>query len=120
MLTGNILLISSSKQNLKKNIWDFVKGKPEKNETIYKTIKREVKEEININIDISCLQYCCSQNSKRKKIFLYYYYLDNDFSNFKENREIYKIKYFNIKNIPNISKNQRLLLTDILIKFNKY
>jgi 8-oxo-dGTP pyrophosphatase MutT (NUDIX family) len=111
-----VLLICSSKNNYNLGIWDFVKGKIEQAETEIECLVRECEEEINLKINTNLLQYCGSQNSKRKLVKLWYYNL-NDYPDFKINNEVYKMQFFNIRKLPAISPNQRLFITKIMERF---
>ena len=117
-----ILLIKSSKNSKE---WNFIKGKIENNETILNCIGREVFEEIGIIIDNKDLDInygMIKQNSKRKNIVLFF--INWDKYQIKKYRlsynEVYQINFFNINNLPLISKNQRKIVTEIHKRFNKY
>jgi len=111
-----ILLMCASKTKFNENTWDFIKGKIEHDETEIECLVRECKEEVNLDIDTSLLQYCDSQNSKRKLVKLWFYNL-NDYPDFETNNEVYKLQFFNIRDLPDISPNQRLFITKIMERF---
>jgi len=113
----DILLMKSSKGSL---IYNFVKGKIEKDETILECVKREVLEEIGININPFDLEYIVNQNNKRKNIGLYFINWES-YMNIKmvyAFNEVYTTKWFNISNLPIIAKNQNKIITRILERFN--
>ena len=112
-----ILLYKSSKNSV---VYNFVKGKPLNNkETIENTIKREVKEEIGVSISKKDLETYFFHTSPKKDIGLY----TINFEKYKKKKivvdksEIHSVKWFNIKKLPEISKNQKMFITDIMIKF---
>jgi len=101
-----ILLMRSSKHSKE---WNFIKGKIEYNENIVNCIQREVLEEIGIQIDMNNLDInygLIKQNTKRKNIGLFFINWDKyQFKNYRLSyNEVYQIKFFNINNLPLISK----------------
>lgn len=111
----SILLSKSSK----KSDYGFVKGKIDFAETPQECAVREVYEEIGVLIDITDLESFVFQKNQNKDIGLFYIHWDKYIDkNFKLNqKELYSLKWFNIKKIPKVSKNQRKTITDILIRF---
>lgn len=113
----SILLSKSSK----KSDYGFVKGKIDFGETPKEAAVRETFEEIGISIDIDDLEGFVFQHNSRKDIGLYYInwekYNSTDFK--LDPRELYSVEWFNLSNLPKVSKNQRLILTDLFVKFNK-
>jgi 8-oxo-dGTP pyrophosphatase MutT (NUDIX family) len=103
------------------HFYSFVKGKIEKNETKKECCQREVEEEIGVKISSYDLEYSVKQKNRKKDIILFYInwdkYIDCPF--ILEEKEVYEVKWFNIKRMPSISKNQRLILTDIKVRFDK-
>jgi len=114
----SILLMKSSPNVIQ---YDFVKGKIEIGETFKECCLREVKEEIGISILEEDLENFIEQLNKRKNIRLYYInwdkYIKTPFV--LDNREVYRVEWFNLNRMPEVSKNQRLILTDINLRFNK-
>jgi 8-oxo-dGTP pyrophosphatase MutT (NUDIX family) len=99
-----------------KSSWNFFKGKIEHNETIVDTVIRELKEETNISISSSILEQYFFQTNKRKDIgiFLVDWNVIDASEMILDKKEIYSAKWFNIKDEIRISKNQSLILFDIL------
>ncbi len=121
LFTEDGVAIMLSKSSSGMEAYDFVKGKIEEDETPIECCCREVYEEIGIVIQGEDLEELVIQKNPKKDIGLYfinwgkYIYdvmeLDND--------EIYSITWFNISDLPEVSKNQRLILTRVLERFNK-
>jgi 8-oxo-dGTP pyrophosphatase MutT (NUDIX family) len=113
----NIMLSKTSKTS----DYGFIKGKIDKGETPKECTEREVFEEIGINIDIEDLENLVIQKNPKKNIGLFYInfdkYLNQEIK--LQEKEIYSIDYFNIRDLPKISKNQRLILTNIIQRFGK-
>ena len=116
---GVSIMVSKSSRGMK--AFDFVKGKIEEGETIEECVAREVQEEIGIEIDTNDLEDFFTQKNKRKDIGLFLINWDKYFKQrLKLQRtEICAVKWVNIDNIPPISKNQELIITPLLEKFNK-
>lgn len=113
----SILLSKTSKRSEH----GFVKGKIDFGETPKECTVREVFEEIGIRIDIVDLEEFVFQKNPKKDIGLYFInwekYLDMEFK--LAPKEIYSVEWFNIKKLTIVSKNQRKILTDIAVKFDK-
>ena len=106
-----ILLYKSSKNSL----WNFPKGKIEIGESPIECVKREMKEELFIGINEELLQDPITIKGKNKDITLYFYHFTHKISQW-DKREIYKLKWFKLWDLPELSKNQRLFLTEIYRK----
>ena len=121
LFSDNGVSIMVSKSSASMDTFDFIKGKIEAGETEKECCKREVKEEIGIDIQIDDLETLVIQKNKKKNIGLYFINWDKykTITPILCEREIYSLNWFNVSNIPPISKNQRLLITDINLKFNK-
>jgi len=121
LITDSGVSILLSRTSLKNTVYDFIKGKIEQGETKKDCVVREVKEEIGIDINQSDLDDYYFQRSKRKDIGLFLInwdkYIDTPFV--LEEEEIVDVNWFNVGKLPEVSPNQRLILTDILVKFNK-
>ena len=121
LITDSGVSILLSRTSLKNDNYDFIKGKIESGETIKDCVVREVKEEIGIDIDQSYLEDYYFQRSKRKDIGLFLInwdkYIEVPFE--LEAEEIAEVDWFNVSSLPEVSNNQRLLLTDIKVKFDK-
>ena len=116
---GVSILLMKSSPNVPQ--YDFIKGKIEFGETLKECCLREVKEEIGISILEDDLEKIAEQFNKKKDIGLYYINWDKYISIpfILEEREVYKVEWFNLNKLPSVSKNQRLILTDIKTRFNK-
>jgi 8-oxo-dGTP pyrophosphatase MutT (NUDIX family) len=105
----------------------FPKGKIEKGEYIKETATREVKEEINIDINPYYLEQYFEQNYKNKLvgIFLINYYNLSSYE-FKDSIEVTDIDFVNLYNIDfnKVQENQKRIIEDIMyhfrINFNSY
>ena len=114
----SILLSKTSKNS---PTYDFIKGKIEFGETPIQCCNREVFEEIGIPIANCDLENLVIQKNKKKDIGLFFINWDR-YKTFEfklQKEEIYSLEWFNVSNIPEVSKNQRLLITPILERFNK-
>ena len=82
---------------------------------------REVFEEIGVKINIDDLEEFVFQRNPKKDIGLFFInwekYLNLKFK--LAPKEIHSINWFSLNKIPSISKNQKKIVTDINIKFNK-
>jgi 8-oxo-dGTP pyrophosphatase MutT (NUDIX family) len=113
--------IMASKCSKKSDVYSFIKGKIDYGETEKECCKREVKEEIGIDIDTYDLEDLFFQKNPKKDVGLYLINWDK-YSKYEfqlDTSEIYSLEWFNIRELPNIAKNQRLILTDLLVKFSK-
>ncbi len=101
--------------------YNFIKGKIEIGETEKECCKREVKEEIGVDISTDDLEELFIQKNPKKNIGLYLINWDiySDCKIELDTTEIYSLEWFNVGKLPKISKNQRDILTDIMLKFNK-
>ncbi len=114
----SILLSKSSK----KSDYGFVKGKIDFAETPKECAIREVFEEIGVQTKLEHLESFIFQKNAKKNIGLFYINWDN-YTNIPVNinkKELYSLEWFNIKKLPKIVKNQKLIITDILTKFENY
>jgi 8-oxo-dGTP pyrophosphatase MutT (NUDIX family) len=113
-----ILLMKSSSGM---NEFDFIKGKIEETETPSECCIREVKEEIGVLIHENKLEQLTIQKNKKKDIGLFFidwtFYINQNI--LLDKNEVFELRWFNISNLPKISKNQSMIVTDILIRFNK-
>jgi len=101
--------------------YNFIKGKIEIGETEKECCKREVKEEIGVDISTDDLEELFIQKNPKKNIGLYLINWDKygDNTIILDTNEIYSLEWFNVKYLPLVSKNQRLILTDIQLRFDK-
>src|SRR5574344_72725 len=113
----SILLAKTSKNSE----YGFIKGKIDFNETPKECTVREVFEEIGVRINIDDLEEFVFQRNPKKDIGLFFInwekYLNLKFK--LAPKEIHSINWFSLNKIPSISKNQKKIVTDINIKFNK-
>lgn len=113
----SILLAKTSKNSE----YGFIKGKIDFNETPKECTVREVFEEIGVKINIDDLEEFVFQRNPKKDIGLFFInwekYLNLKFK--LAPKEIHSINWFSLNKIPSISKNQKKIVTDINIKFNK-
>lgn len=103
------VLLVKRKFNPKKNYWDIPGGFVDLNENIEKSIIREIKEELNIKINIKNLKYLTSINDKYiyKKIthytlcFIFTYKIQEKLiKNIKSKDDVSEIKWFKKEKIP--------------------
>ena len=101
--------------------YNFIKGKIEIGETEKECCKREVKEEIGVDISTDDLEELFIQKNPKKNIGLYLINWDiySDCKIELDTTEIYSLEWFNVGKLPKISKNQRDILTNVMLKFNK-
>lgn len=113
----SILLAKTSKNSE----YGFIKGKIDFNETPKECTVREVFEEIGVKINIDDLEEFVFQRNPKKDIGLFFInwekYLNLKFK--LAPKEIHSINWFSLSELPSISKNQKKIVTDINIKFNK-
>lgn len=115
-----ILMYKSSK---KSQYWNFIKGKPnDKNESIVKTVKREVFEEIGIKVYKKDFEHYYYHTSPKKNIGLFMI----DFTKYFKKKitidksEIGVLKWIKVSKISNVSKNQEKFVTNILERFESF
>jgi 8-oxo-dGTP pyrophosphatase MutT (NUDIX family) len=116
---GVSIMLSLSSSGMKS--YGFVKGKIDPGETPKECCIREVFEEIGVEINIDDLEDLIIQKNPKKNVGLFYINW-NKYSNIKiklDTRELYSINWFNVSNLPTITKNQRLIISNIFVKFNK-
>lgn len=120
LFTNEGIYIMLSKSS-KKSDYGFVKGKTDLGETAKETAVREVFEEIGVTISVDDLEDLVIQKNPRKDVGLYFINWEKykDFEIKLDPRELYSTEWFKINNVPEVSKNQRLIITDVFIKFNK-
>jgi NADH pyrophosphatase NudC (nudix superfamily) len=121
LISDSGISILLSRTSLKNNNYDFIKGKIETGELIVDCVVREVKEEIGIDINPSHLEDYYYQQNKRKDIGLFLINWDKYIMLpfVLEPKEIAEVDWFNIGSLPEVSNNQRLIITELLQKFNK-
>tara|TARA_Y100000991_G_scaffold134123_1_gene101045 strand:- start:109 stop:525 length:417 start_codon:yes stop_codon:yes gene_type:complete len=51
--TSEIVIAKRAKKSVRGNLWEFPGGKVETNETSFDALKRELKEELNINVSVA-------------------------------------------------------------------
>lgn len=101
--------------------YGFVKGKINDNESKKECTVRETFEEIGVKIKVKDLEESFFQQNKKKDVTVYLV----DWQKYKKKQiklkkdELYAVNWFNLNNLPAMSKNQRLILTNLFIKFNK-
>lgn len=95
--------------------WGFIKGKIDDSESIKDCAKRECKEETNIKFKKKYLETYFEQTNEKKNIGIFLIDCINiDMSNIiLSEKEIQKIKFFNIKEDIKINKNQKKILFKI-------
>ena len=72
---NNLFLIANrSFKPSSKGIWEFPGGKVEENETFTSALKREIKEELSLNIKVGDKIATIDLNKTDKNIFVHYYY----------------------------------------------
>lgn len=115
-----ILMYKSSK---KSQYWNFIKGKPnDENESIVKTVKREVFEEIGIKVYKKDFENYYYHTSPKKNIGLFMI----DFTKYYKKKitidknEIGVLKWVKVSKISNVSKNQEKFVTNILERFESF
>ena len=69
IIKENKFLITKRAKGVDEGFWEFAGGKVEKNESNVDAIKRELKEELDI--DVNVIQYICSVDDIRKDITLH-------------------------------------------------
>ena len=120
LINDNGVSIMLSKSSNKSD-YGFVKGKIDSGETPKECATREVFEEIGVKIDIEDLESLVTQKNPKKDVGVFFInyqkYLDREINLATD--ELYSVEWFNISDLPKINKNQRLILTDIFVKFNK-
>jgi len=120
--TTKILLCKSITSNSR---WGFLKGVQIKGESSFQTAIREFREESNINIDRKYLEQYFEQTNKEKDIGIYLVNYNNikDLGVYFTNGQLYKrylswensaVKFFDIKDLPNIKKKQNYLVENIV------
>lgn len=116
---GVAIMLSKSSSGME--AYDFVKGKIEDGETPIECCCREVFEEIGIRIQAEDLEELVIQKNPKKNIGLYFINWDKYIYEVMElqTEEIYSVDWFNIGKLPEVSKNQRLILTKVMLRFNK-
>lgn len=99
--------------------WGFIKGKIEQDETIQNCVKRECKEETNIDIQINNLEDYFVQNNKRKNVGIFLINVKK--LNLKyiklQKGEVHRIKFFDLDADILINKNQSEILESIRNRF---
>lgn len=116
---GISIMVAKSSSGMK--AFDFIKGKIEDGETPIECCCREVFEEIGVIIQGEDLEDLVIQKNPKKDIGLYFLNWDK-YATAEidlDTDEIYSVNWFNVGKLPEISKNQRLILTKILERFNK-
>lgn len=91
--------------------WTFPGGSIKNGEKKEDAIKREVKEEVGINLSqVSFLgHFVSTKEYKKDNIFVYCSKVESkDFK--KDDFEIEEVRWFNINNTPELPKNSRIML----------
>jgi 8-oxo-dGTP diphosphatase len=68
------LIANRSFEDNSKGIWEFPGGKVEENETFTSAMKREIKEELSLNIKVGNMIATIDLNKTDKNIYVHYYY----------------------------------------------
>ena len=99
--------------------WGFIKGKIEQDETIQNCVKRECKEETNIDIQINNLEDYFEQKNKRKDVGIFLINTKTlNLKNIKlQNGEVHRIKFFDLESDILVNKNQAEILESIRNRF---
>jgi 8-oxo-dGTP pyrophosphatase MutT (NUDIX family) len=115
---GTSIMVSKSS---KKSDYGFVKGKIDKGETKRECAVREAFEEIGVEISIDDLENSFSQKNPKKDVRVYLVnwekYKDSEIKLAED--ELFCVEWFNIEQLPTIVKNQRLIITDLFVKFKR-
>tara|TARA_B100000886_G_C20405342_1_gene484499 strand:+ start:1185 stop:1580 length:396 start_codon:yes stop_codon:yes gene_type:complete len=67
----NFLLTSRPKKKSFAGFWEFPGGKVKKNELLLHTLKREIFEELTINLDVNNIIFFCNYRVARKNVKLF-------------------------------------------------
>ncbi len=116
------ILLCKSIKSLDK--WGCLKGIQTTNESSKECAKREFLEECSIKIETHLFEECFSQFNEYKDIGIWLVNIKklSDLSMYFANDKLYdnylswensKVKFFNIKHLPNIKKKQKSLLIEI-------
>ena len=93
--------------------FEFPGGKVKKNEFLIEALKRELKEELSIKININKLIFLFSYQVQRRRetINLNFFYLDSWFGEIeaRENQEVKWIKLSEIKDFKMLSSNKKII-----------
>ena len=68
------LIANRSFEDNSQGIWEFPGGKVEENETFTSAMKREIKEELSLNIKVGNMIATIDLNKTDKNIYVHYYY----------------------------------------------
>ena len=71
---NDLFLIANRSSNASQEIWEFPGGKVEANETFKSALKREIKEELSLNIKVGNKIATIDLNKTDKKFSVHYYY----------------------------------------------
>lgn len=120
ILKDNKILIGKRSNNVPfSGLWEFPGGKLEKNETPQEAIKRELKEELNVDSTINNLLFIYKVEIQQKTYELYCYFTDINEKNLKLSVHD-EIKWVKLENVDkyNLLKSNYEILKKIKLTIN--
>jgi len=100
------------------DMWDLPGGGLEKGETIFQTLRREVKEETGLNI--KPIKLTGVYQNYRKEIFVFNFLVKVISGKLTKNKEADDFKYFDFKSLPkNMPAKQKERILDFFNNKNK-
>ena len=93
--------------------YEFPGGKVKKNEFLTQALKRELKEELSVKIDVNKLIFLCSYKVRRRgeTIDLNFFSLDSWYGKIEalENQKVKWIRFSEINNFKMLSSNKKII-----------